>query len=466
MKRTGNIASWWLTLAVMVIMGWLPIPAGAQQGQNAVYNSSGTCSPNCAVSAAFIDAYAVWKSLGGANFCGVLNTILNPQSGIFPTTGGLIDARGLNSSHVSMKCTASPWAGITSPPPSNILLPAGTIVIPTAWTLPPQTHLIGQGDNPSSGTVIQACTSTTCTNSFSGTAMIQFCSGSGCSGVSVEKLILDGQGQQSSGSYISGIINQYSQVSYVDHVSLYQILGRGLSISGGASNSGPYTNITFDTGGHSGVPSTVCVSLNGLSNTRGIRGLSCTSRNGANASAAVLLDSSSNLIKDVTIVGFYDGILVGENAPAQSNVLVNVIGDTSCAICGSTPIRAIHISSIKTGGTNNVQDLSILGVANDVSGTYTIWDDLTGAEIQDPFVGLYVLGKPANNGYARFTTSPGYPTWAAGSAAPSMSAMCTQGSLYSCTGFGSTGGSSCKNTSNTPIALWACPSSNRWVSIK
>jgi hypothetical protein len=177
MKRTGNIASWWLTLAVMVIMGWLPIPAGAQQGQNAVYNSSGTCSPNCAVSAAFIDAYAVWKSLGGANFCGVLNTILNPQSGIFPTTGGLIDARGLNSSHVSMKCTASPWAGITSPPPSNILLPAGTIVIPTAWTLPPQTHLIGQGDNPSSGTVIQACTSTTCTNSFSGTAMIQFCSG-------------------------------------------------------------------------------------------------------------------------------------------------------------------------------------------------------------------------------------------------------------------------------------------------
>jgi hypothetical protein len=86
-------------------------------------------------------------------------------------------------------------------------------------------------------------------------------------------------------------------------------------------------------------------------------------------------------------VGFYDGILVGENAPAQSNVLVNVIGDTSCrTLCGTIPIRAIHISSIQTGGKNHVQDLSILGVANDVTGRYTIRDDLTGGQITDPSV--------------------------------------------------------------------------------
>jgi hypothetical protein len=156
----------------------------------------------------------------------VLATVDQPPN--YPS-GAVIDARGLNSNNTSMACTASPWAGITGPP-SNILLPAGTIVIPTPWVLPPQTHLIGQGDNPSSGTVIQACTSTTCTNSFSGTAMIEFCSASGCLGVSVEKLVLGGQEQQSGGGYIGGIVNQYSQASYVDHVSLYQILGTGLSI--------------------------------------------------------------------------------------------------------------------------------------------------------------------------------------------------------------------------------------------
>jgi hypothetical protein len=223
----------------VVLFCWLsasPTPAVAQgvQGQDAVYTSS-----NVTVgSYAFIDASTFKGS--ATDICGVLKFVLATvdQPPNYPS-GTVIDARGLNSNNTSMACTASPWAGITGPP-SNILLPAGTIVIPTPWVLPPQTHLIGQGDNPSSGTVIQACTSTTCTNSFSGTAMIEFCSASGCLGVSVEKLILDGQEQQSGGGYIGGIVNQYSQASYVDHVSLYQILGTGLSISGSASNSGPY----------------------------------------------------------------------------------------------------------------------------------------------------------------------------------------------------------------------------------
>jgi hypothetical protein len=36
------------------------------------------------------------------------------------------------------------------------------------------------------------------------------------------------------------------------HVGLYRILGTGLSISGQASDSGPYSNITFDLSGISG----------------------------------------------------------------------------------------------------------------------------------------------------------------------------------------------------------------------
>jgi hypothetical protein len=288
MNGTTRFASAGMFFAVVAVLAcWLsafPVVAKAQgqdsQGQNAVCTSTTGCSTTVGTNA-FIDAsmWATNVALASRNFCTVLNYVLAnvDQPPNYPF-GAVIDARGLpGTTSTSMTCTASPWAGITGPP-ANILLPAGTIVIPTTWTLPPQTHLFGQGDNPSSGTVIRACTSTTCTHSFSGTAMIQFCSASGCPGVSVEKLILDGQGLQSSGGYISGIFNQYSQASYVDHVSLYQILGTGLSISGSASNSGPYTNISFDTGGHSGVPSTVCLSVNGLSNTRGIRGLSCTSR--------------------------------------------------------------------------------------------------------------------------------------------------------------------------------------------
>jgi hypothetical protein len=106
-----------------------------------------------------------------------------------------------------------------------------------------------------SSTTIQACKNTC---SFTGSDMIDF--GSSvlcapmCNSVSVENLTLDGQGQT-----INGIVNANSQAgTYVDHVSLYQILGTGLLVESNANNSGPYSNITFDTGGYSGAPSTVC----------------------------------------------------------------------------------------------------------------------------------------------------------------------------------------------------------------
>lgn len=202
-----------------------PTTAGAQgnPGQNAVCTSTTGCSTTVGTSA-FIDA-SVFAS-PNTNFCAVIYNILNGsllgKQG-YPAVGAVVDARGLNSGNINMTCATgwTPWYnGATYvSAPANILLPAGTIVIPSGWTLPPNTHLFGQGDNPSSGTVIQAG------SSFSGTAiMIQFgsspCLTSGCPGISVEKLILDGQGRQSAGSYISGIVNQASVLSYVDHVSL------------------------------------------------------------------------------------------------------------------------------------------------------------------------------------------------------------------------------------------------------
>lgn len=437
MRCSGERRSHWISMTFVIVASvcfLMPsVRATAQQGQNAVYSSSGTKTPL----PDFIDASQFGSST--TNICTVLNFILNTTNGILTASGGVIDARGLpGTTSTSMTCTASPWTGITSPPPSTILLPAGTIVIPSTWILPSNTHLIGEGDGipvPSvstPGTTIQFA-------SISGTAtMIQFGSSSPCSGISVERLTLDAQDQA-----LNGIANQYCQASYVDHVSLYQILGTGLSVSGSATDSGPYSNIAFDTGGYSGTSSTVCVSINNAGHTRGIHGLYCKSETN-DAPAAVLLDSSNNSIEDVTVVGFYDGILVGANANAQSNVLVNITGDTTYHVCSPgcvTPVRAIHIAN----NSHTVTDLSIMGVSNSgLSGTYTIVDDVTGTDLLDSSVAIYALGQYGSGGYSRFTTSPNAATWASGTGTPSSCTASAGGSLFS-------------NTSGSGYALYVCP---------
>jgi hypothetical protein len=175
--------------------------------------------------------------------------------------------------------------------------------------------------------------------------------------------------------------------------------------------------------------------------TRGIHGLYCHSETN-DAPAAVFLDSSNNSIEDVAIVGFYDGIRVGGNGSAQSNVLLNVIGDTSHG-ASLTPVNAVHISTNYT-----VTDLSIMGASNSgLSSTNTIQDDVTSTTISDATVAMYALGEEASTGYSRFTTSPHAATWSSGTNAPS-SGTCTVsagGSLFS------------NSTSGTGLtALWVC----------
>lgn len=461
--ETKSTTEWMLLGALgiaIVVFSLCPSRAEAQKGDNAVYNSSSNC---CTSSPAFIDASPFATQNG--NICSVLNFVLSPGNGIVPATGAVIDARGLPFSRpaTSMTCTTanpSPWAGITSPPPSTILLPATgstPIQIPSTWVLPNYTVLIGEGDNVSSGTTIQAKTTFT-----SGTDMIDLgssilCPLQGgihiCNSVAVRNLVLDGQGQLIN---VNGIVNTNAQTgSYVDHVTLYQIIGTGLSVSGQANDSGPHTNIAYDLGTASGVSSTHCASINALTGTRGIHGLTCLAENN-DPPAAVLLDSSNNSIEDVNVMGFYDGILVGANAPAKSNVLVNIIGDTTIP-GGLTPVNTVHISSNFT-----VTDLSITGLSNSgVSGTYSLEDDASGPHLSDSTVGIYALGEKdsATGAYSRFTTSPNAATWAVGSTAPG-SGTCARGSLYSCTG----GATSCSNN-----ALWDCVpsgSSTMWTSVK
>jgi hypothetical protein len=440
---------------VLVLAGrFLAFPtlvAAQSQGNNAVYYQSGSSGICCQGSGAFIDA-SMFKGQA-SDICGVIYYIFKNS---YPSSSAVVDARGLNSSNTSMTCAAgtTPWNNGTTTflnKPSTILLPAGTIIIPIPWVLPGYTHLIGVGDSIVSasgiGTTIQACKSTTPPCTFSGD-MIDFGGSpacSSCTDISIENLVLDGQGQS-----INGIVNQESQaLTYIDHVSLYQILGTGLSVFNSASHSGPYSNVTFDTGAYSGVSSTTCANINGLTDTHGLHHWSCKSETNDGA-AGILLDSSNNTLEDVRLVGFHDGIRVGANATAQSNVLLNIYGDTAG---GLTPINTVHIESVG----NTVTDLSIMGLANGGgSGTYTLRDDLTSTLLSgasDPSVGIYALGKSANGGYSRFTTSPNAATWGVGSSAPGTTS-CSPGSLYS-------------NTGGSPKALYVClGSTSQWSGVK
>jgi hypothetical protein len=430
-----------LTLVCWFSISSAPSQAQTYSGDNVVYSASSQNSETN--SHAFIDA----SQLGGSDICAKINTALF-QLANHPSAYGaaaVIDARGINPS--GSPCSTSPWTGTTAP--ATVLLPAGTIVIPNKWVLPNYTRLVGEGDNIGSGTIIQA------NSSFPDSDMIDLgnsivCPVSGglptCNSVSVENLILDAQGKA-----INGIVNTNAQTgSYVDHVSLFRILGTGLQVSGNAQNSGPYTNITFNTGLLVGSSSTACAQVVGLSSTKGIHGLTCISS--PDSPHAVLLDSSNNTLEDTRIVGFYDGILVGSETTAQGNVLLNVVGDTFYPGNIPAPINVIHVAP-----NNQVTDLSIVGVNNQGAGN-TIWDEPTSTTLADSHVAIYVLGRQAAgaSGYSRFTTSPNAATWVVGTSAPAGTA-CTS----------SAGGSLFSNTIGTPKALYFCPvGGGTWIGIQ
>jgi len=461
MRNSRNLEYRSTVFAVLILAVVCSLPSCVEAqtgGNNTICTSVSLCSVGG--SPAFIDG-SVFLGTGvnlGSDLCDVIYKILTGRTGItYPPTGSVIDARGIST---NLTCTkGSPWfessTGFANVP-STILLPSGTITIPSTWVLPGGTKLIGQGSEiPSipvpptvSGiTLIQACSTsiTGCSANFSGT-MIEFgaaCPGSQCTGIvkgiSVENVALNGNGLG-----VTGILNEESQeLTYVDHVALVQILGMGLQVTGnaqnsGAQNSGPYSNITFDTGNFSPNSSTTCAQiLNVGGGTRGIHGLTCIGEfsNGQNA---VLLDSSNNSLEDIRIMGFDEGIVVGSQGQAHSNVLLNVYGDTP----EKGPLQVINVVEISTN--NAVTDLSIVGVANaGGSNTNTIADAVTGTTLADASIGMYALGQPKSGGYTRFTTSPNAITWVTGNASPT--GTCPIGSLYSNI-----------NTGNTGYVLYGC----------
>jgi hypothetical protein len=221
MRCASRLTSAWMSLGIVAVLACglsaFPTLAMAQgtQGQDAVYSAPGTC---CKGSSSFIDA-SQFINANNNNICSAIYSILQPST----YSPAVIDARGISGT-TARKCAPgrTPWNNGTTflNKPSTVLLPAGTIVIPTTWVLPNYTRLIGEGDTIASsgstpGTTIQACTQSTNNCSFTGTDMVDLgnsilCPVFGgiatCNSVSVEHVTLDGQGQS-----INGIVNTNAQ---------------------------------------------------------------------------------------------------------------------------------------------------------------------------------------------------------------------------------------------------------------
>jgi hypothetical protein len=459
--KKSNRLEMLLSIPLVLLVGlFVAAPANAQKGDNAIWISSSATGP----SSAFIDATAFCSTPGSCSsstddFCTVIFNTLNSSS--FPSSGGVVDARGLTSSNTkSSSCgSGSPFQTTTAAikVPSTILLPAGKIPLGKLWVLPNGTKIIGQGaGSPFSSTGVDSVTIIQASSTFSGT-MIQMGPNSGdplfttcssatagyCTEVGVENLELVGG---TNGASVSGIINGQSQdMSYVRRVSMYQIGSIGLKVWNNAQNSGPYVDISVNNAGL-GSSTTECAELDVT--TLGIRGLNCQGT--ASASAAVVVDAPNNTVKDVQIQGtFSDGIQLKPGAllPASSDVLFNISGS------GTGITRVVHIET----GSPNPENISIMGVSNGNSGggTVTILDSVTNTSLNDSYIGMYVLGVPgvSGNGYSRFTTSTNTAavTWGSGTALP---ASCNKGSLFSCTS-----GTSCTND------LYVCTASGTWSSL-
>lgn len=482
MKAVPSFTTQRLRLAiVVVVLAALSVTlnhASAQDGYNAICTTTACTGTGIIASSAFIDASA-FCSTGGScttsdDFCSVVNTALTK----LPTSGGVVDARGVMTS-TGISCTSTmPFTSITTP--STVLLPAGKITISETWILPDRTRIIGEGNNPSTGTLLSVPVS-----GFTGSEMIQMGNSScndgvsgQCYGVSVEYLMLEAQGSTG----LNGILNQNSgESSYVDHVNIHQFPGTGLIIEGNATDSGPYSNLAISPATKC-VSATACVQL-GDSNgeplsTRGIHGMTCTcpgaGASGGTGTAGILLNSPNNTLEDLHFEGFIDGLRVGSLVPAvgktiqtQGNVVLNVNGGDNPT---DSMTNIIHICSSSTCGnaSNTVSDLAVLGAFSSPNGTSNakvILDDLTVTTIgtsSPSAVGMYVLGdqmSSSGGAYSRFATSPSLSTWSVWNSAASTSTSCQSGSLFSNTA-GVLGG----GTGGTNYTLYVC-NSGKWDPI-
>jgi hypothetical protein len=454
-----------------------PLVAIAQQGNKAVFKTS----TSLAASPAWIDASAFCPSGGGTSTCGVSGSdvcsMIIAALGSIPLTGGVIDARGVvpPGPGLNQVCSANPFPSSTYPP-VTVLLPASTIVMPSTsgtWTLPGNIRLVGEG----SMTILIDATGNNCC-SMAG-SMIQMgppLASGVCplvaSGVSVEHLKLQGSG--TTGATYGGIDNECAQASsYVNDVGMTNIQGIGLEVGPGASNSGPYSNVssTAHTGQNCNGGMSSCVVLS--AQTQGLHGVTCLgddTTGNSSTYAGIQVNASNNTLRDIHVEAFWDGIEVGDTAQNVGNIVISNVfvspSQGSCIhgkvtnaihICGPNPNSISGFGACSSAATGMVTDVTISGASNGGGVPMTsVEDDVTGTSIAGctsagcatPVTSaLYALGRATGGGYSRFATNPANPTlfssstvvstWGVGTVNPSTSPCYTPGALYSYTAAGS-----------------------------
>jgi hypothetical protein len=456
-KKSSVLKRDFVRILAVVACCLAAIRAQGQTGDNVVYSGTNPTTTLVA-SASFIDASAF---TAGTDLCQKIYDALLTASSI----GAVIDARGITS---GLNCTSgTPWYESSSAytnNPATILLPSGLITIHQTWILPNGTRVVGEGAASSgSGTSGTGVTTIQAASGFTG-QMIQMgpnntsttltpCTNfsTGCMGISVEDLTLDGNDSA------NGIINgQAREHSYVRRVYLYRIPGIGLQVWNAADFSGPYTDISFYNES-SAVSGTECVWINNVT-TRGVHGLSCVASGSPTPAAAVLVDGIGNSIEDVQIQGFGDGILIGKDNATGSTILLNIAGISGVTnvvhICGATTVTPCPSSA------NTVGDVSIMSLARGTA-TNSIEDDLTlltrSTTLSDVNIAMYVIGEPLKAAgsaieYSRFSTSPNVPTWVVENTTTPPSS-CVAGSILS-NSIGSSG--------NT---LWVCTGTT-WTNVE
>src|SRR5258708_11454543 len=361
-----GIRGWSLSTKMVIFSASIVFPAACALGQSpgypAVASKVGTTGTQV-YSSAYVDASAYCTVAGSCastdDFCTVVNTALTK----LPTTGGVVDARGVMPPGTTGNPPSISCAGtMTFPSPSTVLLPAGTIHTTSTWTLSPGTRLIGEGGedpgvNPQlTRTIIEAKS-----GFLAGTPILKMGSTAGCTGVSIEDLVVDGV---STAVDVNGIDNLWcGDQSYVRSVTIYAIKDIGLNIgyccdqcaNTNAANSGPYTNITFDLGsstiGSNGVTYGVYINIT----TRGIQGITCTDGSITVAGGTCIYLSakaSNNSIEDVRIEGLWTGV----DILASNTVVMNVDGDTN----PKTSTSVLNVVKIEAATTNVV----LIGIMN------------------------------------------------------------------------------------------------------
>ena len=175
-----------------------PLPPYICQGDKGVYNSSASGIVN---SHAYIDASMISATAGDvcAHINGAFSNLSNASNKTNVYTSGMavIDARGVTPStaNTPFTCINNPWVLNNSRPSVVVLLPSGTIPIASTWYLPKGTKIVGEGlglpiaSAAGTGTTLQA---TSALASSQNPWMVQMGTATGCTGVSIENLTLDG----------------------------------------------------------------------------------------------------------------------------------------------------------------------------------------------------------------------------------------------------------------------------------